>query len=112
MANPVLNTELVLEAPRQIADGGGGFSTIWAPLGTLWAEVRPSSARETAVGARATAGVTHRIVVRSAPEQSPRRPTSDCRFRSGGRIYSIIGVAPVDGQNKYLTCWTEEGVFS
>ena len=112
MANPVMNTELVLEAPRQIADGGGGFRTIWSPIGTLWGEVKPSSARETAIGARAASEITHRIVIRSAPEGSPRRPTSDCRFRSGGRVFAIRGVAPTGVQEQFLTCWAEEGLYA
>lgn len=112
MAKPVLNTELVLEAPRQISDGGGGYQTVWSPIGTLWADIRPSSARESAVAARPVSEVTHRIVIRSAPEGSPRRPTPDCRFRSGSRVFSIRGVAPKDGREQYLTCWAMEGQFA
>jgi len=110
MVKPVLNTELVLEAPRQIADGGGGFTLAWVPVGTLWAEIRPSSAREKVLGERATSAVTHRIVIRNAPETSPRRPRPDCRFLSGTRVFSIRGLAPAGGRGEYLTCWAEEGV--
>ena len=112
MANPVLNTELILEAPRQIPDGGGGYLTVWSPVGTLWAEVNPSSARESAVGARPVSEVTHRITIRSAPEASPRRPTPDCRFRSGARVFAIRGVAPVGRRDQFLTCWAKEGAFA
>lgn len=112
MADPALNTELVLEEPRQISDGGGGYQTVWAPVGTLWAEVNARSARETAVGARPVSEVTHKIVIRSAPQGSPRRPTPECRFRSGARIFSIRGVAADGGREKYLTCWAEEGVYA
>lgn len=112
MRRPVLNTELVLEAPREIADGGGGFNVAWAPVGTLWAEIRPSSAREKVLGARTTSRVTHRIVIRSAPEGSPRRPRPDCRFRSGARVFAIRGIAPAGVRGEYLTCWAEEGMFA
>jgi len=112
MVKPVLNTELVLEAPRQISDGGGGFSVAWMPIGTLWAEVQPSSAREKILGERAASAVTHRIVIRNAPEGSPRRPRPDCRFRSGVRLFSIRGLAPMGARGEYLTCWVEEGVFA
>lgn len=112
MANPVLNTELVLEAPQQIPDGGGGYRTVWAPIGTMWADVKPSSARETEIGGRAASEVTHRIVIRSAPEASPRRPTPNCRFRSGGRVFSIRGIAPVGLRGQYLNCWAAEGRFA
>ena len=112
MANPLLNTELVLETPRQISDGGGGYRTVWSPIGTLWAEVTPRSARETAIGGRAASEVTHKIVIRGAPESSPRRPTPDCRFRSGSRVFAIRGVAPEGARGQYLTCWAEEGLFA
>ncbi len=112
MAKPVLNTELVLEVPLQISDGGGGFRTVWSPVGTLWADVTARSARESAVAARSLSEVTHRIVIRAAPEGSPRRPTPDCRFRAGGRVFAIRGVAPLDGRGQYLTCWAEEGLFA
>ena len=112
MAGPIMNTELVLEAPRRVADGGGGYETHWAPLGTLWAEVRASSARERLVGGRESSQVRHRITVRWAPEGSPRRPTAECRFRQGARVFHIRGVAGSDPSGRYLTCWADEGVLS
>ena len=111
MRRPVLNTELVLEAPERVADGGGGASLNWVPMGTLWGEVRPSSARERLLGGRMASKVTHRILIRHAPEGSPRRPRADCRFRSGSRVFAIKGMAPAGIRGDYLTCWAEEGVF-
>lgn len=109
---PLLNTELVLEAPERVADGGGGFAVEWATLGTVWAEVASVSARERVHGGRETSTVTHRITIRNAPASSPRRPRADCRFRSGERLFAIRGVAPMDRRAKYLTCWAEEGPFA
>lgn len=110
MRKPTLNTELVLEAPNRIADGGGGYSVAWTPVGTLWAELQPRSAREQVSGGRETTEVTHKITIRTAPANSPRRPSADCRFRSGGRVFEITGVAPLDGRNQFLTCWAVEGI--
>lgn len=112
MASPVLNTELVLESPERMVDTGGGIDIVWAPVGTHWADVEPMSARETLIGGREVARVTHRITIRSAPANSPRRPKADCRFRSGDRVFAIRGVADADRQNRFLTCWAEEGAFS
>lgn len=110
MARPILNTELILEAPKRIADGGGGHQIVWSPVGTLWAEIRPGTARERLVGGREVSEISHRITIRAAPVSSPRRPTPDCRFRSGVRIFAIRGVAEADPRGQYLTCWAEEGV--
>ena len=79
-------------------------------MGTLWGEVRASSARERMQGGRAVSEISHEITIRGAPEGSPRRPSPDCRFRSGGRVFEIRGVAAKDMRGKYLTCWTQEGV--
>lgn len=112
MASPVLNTELVLETPDRYSDTGGGIDINWAPVGTHWADVEAIGARETLIGGREVSRVTHRITIRSAPANSPRRPRADCRFRAGGRVFAIRGVAEADRQDRYLTCWAEEGAFS
>ena len=112
MQRPALNTALVLEQPERVADGGGGFTISWTVVGTIWADMRSVSARENVAGVREASRVTHRITLRAAPVGSPRRPTSDCRFRQGERIFAIRGLAPADQRNAYLTCWAEEGPFA
>lgn len=109
---PLLNTELVLETPVEVADGGGGVVVEWEPLGTLWAEIASIRAREDVTGGRSASRITHRITVRNAPPDSPRRPRADCRLRRGERIFAIRGVAPRDRRAAYLICWAEEGPFS
>lgn len=108
MRKPVMNTELILEEPRQIADGGGGYRVVWSPIGTLWAEVNGTSARERVVGGREVSELSHRIVVRGAPAASPRRPVTGRRFRSGNRVFEIFGTASYDERGRYMTCWTKE----
>jgi len=49
---PLLNTELVLEAPVEVADGGGGVAVEWEALGTIWAEIAVIRGREDVVGGR------------------------------------------------------------
>ena len=112
MGSLALNTELVLECPRRVADGGGGFSTVWSPVGTLWVDMRSIGARERVSGLRESSRITHRITLRSAPANSLRRPTSECRFRQGKRVFAIRGIAAADERNRYLICWAEEGPFA
>jgi SPP1 family predicted phage head-tail adaptor len=109
---PLLNNELVLEAPVEVADGGGGVSVEWQALGTVWAEIASVRAREGVRGGRGVSAVTHRITIRNAASDSPRRPRADCRFRRGERVFAIRGVAPLDRRAAYLTCWAEEGPFA
>lgn len=109
MTGPVLNRQLVLEARQNIADGAGGVDPAWAPLGTLWAEVRPRTGGEAVVAGRQTPRQRFRIVVRGAPFGAPSRPRPDQRFREGDRIYPIYAVTEVDGNGLYLFCDCEEG---
>ena len=109
---PRLSTRLTLETPQRIADGGGGWQIAWAVLGTLWAEIRPSSARERVSGEREISRITHRVTIRVAEVGSDRRPTAEQRFRKGSRTYAIRGVTEADDHGAYLTCWVEEGPFA
>ncbi|OWU85309.1 tail protein [Oceanicola sp. 22II-s10i] len=105
---PLLNRELVLEAPVRVADGAGGFSESWAALGTLWAEVSARTGRERDAGGVAVAQTGYRIVVRGAPVGAPSRPMPDQRFREGARVFRIEAVAERDGGGRYLTCFARE----
>jgi head-tail adaptor len=89
---PQLTRRLVLEAPERLADGAGGFSEVWAPLGTLWAHVAPGTGREAAGQLVTMSSVPLRITVRAAPQGSPARPRPEQRLRDGGRIFRILAV--------------------
>jgi head-tail adaptor len=99
---------LQLEAPQSLADGAGGFSLAWTPLGTLWAEVLAGPGREAAGVEVSIASVTYRITVRAAPVGSPARPKPEQRLRDGARIFTILAVSERDPAGHYLTCLTKE----
>lgn len=109
MARPALRRLMTLESPVATDDAGGGRIVSWQALGALWAHVDAVTASEPLSGARERARVTHRILVRGAPEGSPQRPAPHQRFREGSRIYGILGVAEDDAEGRYLRCWAEEG---
>lgn len=109
MSTHRLTRRLTLEEPEMVADGAGGFTRIWRPLGQLWAEVRARSGRETAAGGLTTAAeVSYKITVRAAPVGSPERPRPEQRFREGSRVFQIIAVAESDAGQRYLTCFANE----
>ncbi len=113
MSAPKLNRKLLLEEPRQIPDGAGGYTRLWAPLGTLWADVRPGTGRERASAGLLTLGSTPlKITVRAAPPDSPQRPCSDQRFREGERVFHILAVVESDASARYLTCFAREEVVA
>ena len=64
MNPPLLNCEMVLEAPGRIGDQAGGYVMAWTALGTLWAELSARSGCERALGGAPTSQVAYKIVVR------------------------------------------------
>mgnify|MGYP002634670996 CR=1 FL=1 len=110
MTEPQLNRSLVLESPVKLADGAGGYSRTWEPLGLLWAEVKAGTGRELAASAATLSRVPYRITVRAAPDGAPSRPRAGQRFRDGNRIFPILAVAEQGVQAQYLTCHAEEEV--
>ena len=110
MSAPQLNRSLVLEAPLKVADGAGGYTRDWEPLGVLWAQVKAGSGREKAETAATLSRVPYRITVRAAPYGAPSRPVAGQRFREGSRIFEIYAVAEAGVQAAYLTCHAQEEV--
>ena len=107
-----LTRRLVLEERRNTPDGSGGLSVVWEPLGTLWAEVVPRSAREDFLAGVIWPRVRYRILVRGAPVGASSRPRLDQRLREGDRLFGIIAVTEHDRAGRYLEITAEEGVMS
>ena len=107
---PRLNRKLVLEAEERIADGAGGYTTVWTALGTLWASLEARSGREAAVAGGSVSRAGYRAILRAAPAGSPSRPMAGQRFREGARLYAILSVAERDADARYLLCHLEEEV--
>jgi len=110
MTAPQLNRSLVLEGPVKMADGAGGYTRNWEPLGVLWAEVKPGPGREKAETSATLSRVPYRITVRAAPYGAPSRPVAGQRFRDGARLFEIYAVAEKDLRATYLTCHAQEEV--
>lgn len=110
MARPHLRRRMTLETPQRVADGAGGFTHSWQPLGAVWVDLTAQSGREVAAGAAALSHIAHRIVLRAAPEGSTMRPRPEQRLRDGGRLFIILSVTETDAAGRYLTCTTREEV--
>jgi head-tail adaptor len=103
-----LTRPLVLEAVTRVPDGAGGFAEAWAPLGTLWADLRARTGREARGETGPLSTVPYKITVRAMPQGAPSRPVAGQRFRDGARIFAILAVAESDPVGRYLTCFAEE----
>ena len=110
MRAPVLKRKLVLEEPQQVPDGAGGYTTTWAVLGTLWADIAHGTGREKAAEHVTVSSVPYRITVRAAPVGAPSRPKPEQRFVEGTRIFRILAVAEADVGAHFLVCYAQEEV--
>ena len=108
MSAPQLTRRLVLEGKTQVPDGAGGFTTEWAALGTLWAELRPGTGRDVAGEEVTLSSIPYRITLRGAPQGAPSRPVPGQRFRDGERVFAIVAVTERDAAGQFLTCFARE----
>lgn len=108
MRAPHLNRALELQEAVRSPDGAGGFSVVWATLGTLWAEVVPGTGRDPAGEEVILTSVPYRITVRAASVGAAERPKPGQRLREGGRVFAVLAVAERDPAGRYLTCFCHE----
>ena len=106
MRNPgILKERLVLEAPVDAADDGGGAVRSYVAAAFVWAAVEPLEARADMADAGAGAIARHRITVRSGPEITTRH-----RLRRGSRVWRVVALREADGSGRFLTIEAEEHV--
>lgn len=110
MSGVQLSHKLVLEHPVQADDGAGGYTRNWAPLGTVWADLRIGTGRATGGQEVALSRITYRITVRGAAQGAPSRPKPGQRFRDGTRVFAINAVTEVVPGGAYLVCYAQEEV--
>ncbi|WP_114283664.1 head-tail adaptor protein [Candidatus Halocynthiibacter alkanivorans] len=107
-----LNRKLVLEQRQRVADGAGGFTELWQPLGMLWGAIHAGAGRARAEDTVSVSSVPYRITVRASEEGAVSRPQPDQRLREGGRIFSIYAVADHPENAHYLICHTRQEVVT
>lgn len=60
-----LTERVTFQEEVRVGDGGGGYSTTWQDVVTVWAEVRPLSGRERLHAEQLEATADYRVVIRS-----------------------------------------------
>jgi SPP1 family predicted phage head-tail adaptor len=82
-----LNRRLLLEAPVETDDRGGGVTRLYDVVTVLWAQVQPLAATAGVLADSAGAALRYRIVIRARSDISTRH-----RLQDGERIYRILAV--------------------
>jgi SPP1 family predicted phage head-tail adaptor len=86
------------------SDGGGGGSSAWTTVATVWAEVKPLTGSEGLRAMQLTNPVTHEIRMRQ------RTIPSGARLLHRGRVLNIAMAVNVDEGDRYLRIMARENV--
>ena len=90
-----LRHRVTIQQATNIDNGAGDVVvSAWADVATVWAEVRPTSARERLAQQQVTQEVTHLVSMRWTPAIA-----KDRRLKFGTRIFNIGGIINVDERN-------------
>lgn len=97
-----LYRRLVLEVPIETDDGAGGMTLTFEAAATLWASLKPVSARSNIAADSLGGLITHAIVIRTGYEVTTRH-----RFREDTRIFRVIAVRD-SADRRFLEISAEE----
>ena len=85
-----LNRRIELQAPSRIPTTGGGFTTSYVTMATVWAKISTLRTDEAILAMQSTGTALHNIVIRYRMDVK-----SSWRIKYGNKYFSIIG-PPID----------------
>lgn len=104
--NPgTLDQQIIIQQETRTADSYGGAASAWSALATVWANVRPISARRVTDNAAPEEPATYRFTIRRRSDV-----TDTMRVSWNGGIYNIRFVADPGPRSLYMTIDAERGI--
>lgn len=101
-----LRHRITFQEPIRVANDSGGFTNTWTNLvnsPTVWAEVKPVSAKERLYAQQVQYQRSHKVTIRFRHDI-----TQEMRFKFDDRYFQIKGVRNIDERGKYLEIDAEE----
>jgi len=86
-------------------DAGGGISSGFSTLATVYANVKPTTGREVYKQGKVVGIVSHEITVRYREDI-----TNATRISFDNKLFNIRGIINIDQRDRYLKLLCEEGV--
>lgn len=102
-----LRTRLTISRATQSSDGMGGFSTTWADLGQVMADVRSLKGGEEVQAARLNAVENLQIKVRA--DALTRSLTAQDRLSDGSQILNVKWVGDLEGRGRWIDIIAQAG---
>lgn len=100
-----MRQRLVLQAPVESPDGGGGVTRAWSLVAEVWGALKPASGAETVAADGVRARVSHEVWIRYRTGVGP-----EMRFVLGTRIFEIRAAIDSGERHRFLRCLVEERV--
>ncbi len=104
IASGALRHRVILQAPQETADGGGGASVTWTDVAVVWAEIAPLRGTERLRAGQLEAALTHRVTIRYRAGVTP-----EMRVAFGNRLFNIRAVIDPGERRRRLDLLCEEG---
>lgn len=98
-----LRHRITIQSVSLVSDGQGGGTSTWTDVATVWAYVRPTSARERQFAEQIQYQRSHEVIIRHRDDV-----TQEMRFTFDSRIFQIKGVRRPDERKFFLIIDAEE----
>jgi len=99
----MLNRQITIERRTQVADGMGGQTENWTFYASVWANVKPTSARERAYAGRVEAQADFKAIVRFRGDADSNPDyTADDRAVFQGKTYGLEYVTDIENRRTWL----------
>ena len=97
-----LTQRAMIEAQTLVPDGGGGYTTSWTTLATVWAAVEPIGGADVFGPDANESRVRYRITLRRRTDV-----TAGMRVRVNARTFAIHAVLDDGARAQFITLLTE-----
>jgi len=98
-----LNKRVTLQHKTRVADGMGGFSESYSDAATVFAAIRPTTAKELVQANSTAMVVSHRIRIRYR-----RDVKGSYRVKFGNRYFAIVSIINPEEKNEWLDLMCKE----
>jgi SPP1 family predicted phage head-tail adaptor len=99
----MLTDRVQFQRREMTREAEGGHETVYVPVATIWARVRPLAARAAFDADGRGSGISHAVVTRFRSDVKPGD-----RFVYRGRNLHVVSAADLNGRRAWLSCQFSE----
>lgn len=106
-----LDQRIRIEGETRVPDGGGGWTISgYGEVATVWASVRPLSAREALQAGQLEAAGTYRVTIRNRRDIDPTAAMRIVWVSNGDKVLNVRQAADPGARAQYRELVAESGV--